>query len=124
MTNKASGQSGFSAAETAKWVVVAALVAVAVWGNSYYGDYSPLYRALGVLAIGVVAAFVALQTEQGRSFNQLRKDAMVEMRKITWPTRRETLQTTLIVLAFVVLIALVLMVLDWILNGVISAIIG
>ncbi len=124
MTNKASGQSGFSAAETAKWVVVAALVAVAVWGNSYYGDYSPLYRALGVLAIGAVAAFVALQTEQGRSFNQLRKDAMVEMRKITWPTRRETLQTTLIVLAFVVLIALVLFVLDWILNGVISAIIG
>jgi len=124
MSNKASGQSGFNAAETAKWVVVAALIAVAVWGNSYYGDYSPLYRALGVLAIGVVAAFVALQTEQGRSFNQLRKDAMVELRKITWPTRREALQTTLIVLAFVVLIALILFVLDWMLQGIIAAIIG
>ena len=124
MSDKSAGQSGFSAAETIKWVVVAALVAVAVWGNSYYGEYSPLYRALGVLAVGALAAFVALQTEQGRSFNQLRKDAMVELRKITWPTRRETLQTTLIVLAFVVLIALILFVLDWILNGVISAIIG
>lgn len=124
MSDKSAGQSNFSAVETLKWVVVAVLVAVAVWGNSYYGEISPLYRALGVLAIGVVAGFVALQTEQGRNFNQLRKDAMVELRKITWPTRRETLQTTGIVLIFVVIIALILFVLDWILNGLISVVLG
>lgn len=124
MSDKAAGQSGFSAVETVKWLIVAALVAVAVWGNSYYGEVSLLYRSLGVLAVGAIAAVVALQTEQGRSFNQLRKDAMVEMRKVTWPTRQETLQTTLIVLAFVVVVGLVLFVLDWALNGLISTIIG
>jgi preprotein translocase subunit SecE len=124
MNDKTAGQSGFSPLETVKWLIVAALVAVAVWGNSYYAEFSPLYRALGVLGLAVVAAAVALQTEQGRAFNQLRKDAMVEMRKVTWPTRQETLQTTAIVLAFVVVIALILFVLDWALNGLISMVIG
>ena len=85
---------------------------------------SPLYRALGVVAVALVAAFVALQTEQGKSFNQLRKDSMVELRKVVWPTRQETLQTTLIVLVFVVIVALLLFVLDWALNGLISTLIG
>lgn len=110
--------------EATKWVVVIALVAAAVLGNSYFSELSPLYRALGVLAVGLVAAFVALQTEQGKAFNQLRKDSMVELRKIVWPTRQETLQTTLIVLVFVLIVALLLFVLDWALNGMISTLIG
>ena len=100
------------------------LVGVAVWGNSYYAEVSPLYRALAVVAIGLVAAFVALQTEQGRAFNQLRKDAMVEVRKVVWPTRQETVQTTLIVLAFVLLVSLILFFFDWVLNGIVSRVIG
>ncbi|ERS12760.1 hypothetical protein Q668_17530 [Alcanivorax sp. PN-3] len=76
------------------------------------------------MAVALVAAFVALQTEQGKSFNQLRKDSMVELRKVVWPTRQETLQTTLIVLVFVVIVALLLFVLDWALNGLISTLIG
>ena len=124
MSDKVEQQSGTSSLDTIKWLLVAVLVGVAVWGNSFYSEVSPLYRALAVVGLAVVAAFFALQTEQGKAFNQLRKDAMVEMRKVTWPTRQETLQTTLIVLAFVMVVGLVLFVLDWALNGVISAIIG
>ncbi|MCU5784871.1 preprotein translocase subunit SecE [Alcanivorax balearicus MACL04] len=124
MNEKVEGQSGSSTLEVIKWLVVAALVAAAVFGNSYFSDVSPLYRALGVVAVALVAAFVALQTEQGRSFNQLRKDSMVELRKVVWPTRQETLQTTLIVLVFVVIVALLLFVLDWALSGLISMLIG
>ncbi|WP_041717744.1 preprotein translocase subunit SecE [Alloalcanivorax dieselolei] len=124
MNEKVEGQSGSSTLEVIKWLVVAALVAAAVFGNSYFSDVSPLYRALGVVAVALVAAFVALQTEQGRSFNQLRKDSMVELRKVVWPTRQETLQTTLIVLVFVVIVALLLFVLDWALSGLISTLIG
>src|SRR5690606_16024078 len=69
MSEKAETQSGTSALEAVKWLVVALLVGVAVWGNSYYGDVSPLYRALAVGALGLAAAFVALQTIQGRAFN-------------------------------------------------------
>ena len=124
MSEKIEAQGGSSPAQAIKWLVVAALVGLAVWGNGYYDHISPLYRALGVVALALVATFVALQTEQGRAFNQLRKDAMVEMRKVVWPTRQETVQTTLIVLAFVVLVAIILFFFDWILNGLISRVIG
>lgn len=124
MNDKVAGQSGSSVLEVIKWVVVAVLVAAAVYGNSHYSAISPLYRAIGVLVIGIAAAFVALQTEQGRSFNQLRKDSMVELRKVVWPTRQETLQTTLIVLLFVAAVAVMMFVLDWALNGIVSTIIG
>ena len=124
MSEKAEGQSGSSVLEATKWVIAAALVAVAVVGNSYFSEVTPLYRALGVLVVGLVAAFVALQTEQGKAFNQLRKDSMVELRKVVWPSRQETLQTTLIVLVFVLIVALLLFVLDWVLNGAISMLIG
>ncbi|MBZ2190435.1 preprotein translocase subunit SecE [Alcanivorax sp. JB21] len=125
MSEKTETQSGSSPAQVIKWAVVAVLLGVGIWGNTYYGeDVSPLYRALGVVVLALLAAFVALQTEQGRAFNQLRKDAMVEMRKVVWPTRQETVQTTLIVLAFVVLVAIMLFFFDWILNGLISRVIG
>lgn len=124
MSNKAAAHSGSSALQFIKWMIVVALVGVAVWGNSYYSEVSPLYRALGVVGIGLVAALVALTTEQGRAFNELRKEAAVEIRKVVWPTRQETVQTTLIVLAFVVLVAILLFFFDWILNGLISMVIG
>ena len=124
MSEKVEQQSASAALETIKWLVVISLVGVAVWGNIYYADYSPLYRALGVGAVALVAAAIALQTGQGRAFNQLRKDAVVEMRKVVWPTRQEALQTTMIVLVFVLVVGLLLFVLDWILNGLASWIIG
>lgn len=124
MSEKLAGHSGPSALEAIKWLIVVALVVAAVWGNGFYAEYSPLYRALGVLAVALVAAAIALQTEQGKSFNQLRKDALVEMRKVVWPTRQEALQTTMIVLIFVVVVALLLFVLDWMLNGLASWVIG
>ena len=124
MSEKVEAQSGSSLLQAIKWAIVMALIGLAVWGNAYYADYSPLYRAMGVVAVALVAAFVALQTEQGRTFNQLRKDARVELRKVVWPTRQETVQTTLIVLAFVVLVAIILFLFDWGLSGLISRVIG
>ena len=123
MSEKTEANPG-SLLQYIKWSTVLVLIGVAVWGNSYYADVSPLYRALAILGLAVVAAFVALQTDQGRSFNQLRKDAMIEIRKVVWPTRQETVQTTLIVLAFVVFVALLLFFFDWVLNGLISWVIG
>lgn len=123
MSEKAE-QGSAGALDAVKWVVVTALVVVAIWGNGYYAEISPLYRALAIVALALVAAFVGLQTEQGRAFNQLRKDAAIELRKVVWPTRQETVQTTLIVLVFVVIVALILFLMDWVLNGLVSWVIG
>lgn len=124
MTEKTEGRSSSSGLEAVKWLLVVAAIAAAVIGNSYFANEPVLYRVIGVAAVALVGVFFALQTEQGKSFNQLRKDALVEMRKVVWPTRQETLQTSLIVLLFVVLVALMLFMFDWILSGLITWIIG
>jgi preprotein translocase subunit SecE len=106
--------------DTLKWIVVFALVAVAVVGNSYFSDQSLLYRVLGIVALAVVAGLVALQTAKGAAFWALIKGARTEIRKVVWPTRQETVQTTLIVVGFVLLVALFLWGLDSFLGWLVS----
>ncbi len=115
-------QSG--ALDTLKWVVVFVLVAAAVAGNSYFSAESLLYRVLALVAVAVIAALIAVQTVKGAAFWQLTKDARVEIRKVVWPTRQESTQTTLIVVAFVILVALLLWALDTGLGWAVSKIIG
>lgn len=107
-----------------KWVVVALLIAAGVVGNAWYSDESLLYRVLGLVAVALVAALVALQTTQGRAFWELLKEARIEIRKVVWPTRQETTQTTLIVLALVFVVALILWGLDSLLGWIVSGVIG
>lgn len=107
-----------------KWLVVAALVVVGVVGNQYFSAEPILYRVLALLVVAVVAAAVALQTAKGQSFFVLAKEARVEIRKVVWPTRQETTQTTLIVVAVVLVMALVLWGLDSLLGWLVSLIVG
>ena len=110
--------------DSAKWVVVAILVAVGVVGNSYFSDQSLLYRVLGIVALAAIAGLVALQTAKGVAFWTLVKESRTEIRKVVWPTRQETVQTTLIVLGFVLLVALFLWGLDALLGWLVSLVIG
>ena len=107
-----------------KWLLVAALVVVGVVGNQYFAGEPVLYRVLALLALAVVAGFVALQTVKGRSFYALTKEARLEIRKVVWPTRQETTQTTLIVVVVVLIMALLLWGLDSLLGWLVSMIVG
>lgn len=107
-----------------KWLLVAALVVVGVVGNQYFSAEPILYRVLVLLVLAVVAAVVALQTTRGQAFSGLAKEARVEIRKVVWPTRQETTQTTLIVVAVVLVMALLLWGLDSLLGWLISLIVG
>jgi preprotein translocase subunit SecE len=107
-----------------KWVIVAALVLAGAVGNAYYAEQSLLYRVLALLAVAVVAGLIALQTHQGRALWTLVNEARVEIRKVVWPTREETTQTTLVVLALVFVMSLILWGLDSLLGLVVSSVIG
>jgi preprotein translocase subunit SecE len=107
-----------------KWVVVVALVAVGVVGNQYFSAEPILYRVLALLALAAVSAVVALQTAKGQAFFVLAKEARAEIRKVVWPTRQETTQTTLIVVAVVLVMALLLWGLDTLLGWLVSLIVG
>lgn len=110
--------------DSLKWVVVVLLVAAAVGGNMYFSDLAVAYRVIGVIVVTVVALLVAVQTEQGGAFWQLAKDARTEIRKVVWPTRTEATQTTLVVVAIVLIAALILWALDSILGWIVSQFIG
>ncbi|UAW98159.1 preprotein translocase subunit SecE [Halopseudomonas nanhaiensis] len=103
-----------------KWVIVAIIVAAGVYGNHYFAAEPVLYRAVALVVLGLVAGFVALQTEKGKAFWTLTKEARIEIRKVVWPTRQETTQTTLIVVAVVLIMALILWGLDTLLGWIIS----
>ena len=107
-----------------KWGLVAVLVAVAAYGNYYFAAESLLLRVVGLLVLAGVAGVIALQTVKGSAFWTLVKDAKTEIRKVVWPTRQETLQTTLIVVAVVLVMGLILWALDSMLGWLVSTIIG
>lgn len=107
-----------------KWIVVAIIVVAGVYGNHYFAAEPVLYRALALVVLGLVAGFVALQTSKGKAFWALLKEARIEIRKVVWPTRPETTQTTLIVVAVVLVMALILWGLDTLLGWIISQFIG
>ena len=122
MTLKAEAQE--SRFDLLKWLVVVALVLVGVVGNQYYSAQPILYRVLVLLVLAGVAAFVGLQTGRGKAFFVLAKEARAEIRKVVWPTRQETTQTTLIVVAVVLVMALLLWGLDSLLGWLVSLIVG
>ncbi|MFW1678821.1 preprotein translocase subunit SecE [Pontibacter sp. JAM-7] len=107
-----------------KWVVVIALLTVGVVGNSMFAEHSLLYRVVALLVLALVAGFVALQTEKGHAFFKLFKEAKSEIRKVVWPTRQETAQTTAIVVVVVLIVGLMLWGLDSLLGWIVSGVIG
>jgi len=117
-------KSSNKAMDYLKWFVVVALVVLAIGGNYYFGAESLILRVVGVLVLLAAAVGVALTTDKGKDVSRLRKEAWVEVRKVVWPTRQETLQTTGIVVVFVAVVALVLWLVDMLLDWGVSFIIG
>jgi preprotein translocase subunit SecE len=107
-----------------KWLGVLLLVGAGVVGNWYYQDQALLYRVLALVVLALAAVAVAGQTVNGRAAWQLMKDARGEIRRVVWPKREETVQTTGIVLLLVILFGLLLWLLDTLLGWFVSAVIG
>ena len=109
-----------SAADTMKWVVAFVLLAAAVVGNYLYGELSVVIRAAGVVVLIAAALGVAATTTKGKAAIDFAKESRMEIRKVVWPTRQETMQTTLIVLAVCIVMSLVLWVIDGIMVRLVS----
>ena len=109
-----------SAADTMKWVVAFVLLAAAVVGNYLYGELSVVIRAAGVVVLIAAALGVAATTVKGKAAIDFAKESRMEIRKVVWPTRQETMQTTLIVLAVCIVMSLVLWGIDGIMVRLVS----
>jgi preprotein translocase subunit SecE len=122
MTEKTETVS--SAAEIFKWILVALLVTAAVVGNYYFGDQPLLYRVVGVLVLGLLAVGVFVQTSQGQAFTGLLRESRIEVKKVVWPTRQETLQTTAFVVVIVLIMSAALWGFDTLLGFLVSGLLG
>jgi preprotein translocase subunit SecE len=122
MSSKAEDQ--VSRLDTAKWLLVVAIILGGVYANTLFATEPVLYRAIAGLVLLGVAVAIMLQTALGKATWELAKESRVEIRKVVWPTRQETIQTTFIVVAVVIFVAFVLWLLDsgvsWVVQGVIG----
>ena len=89
-----------------------------------FDDYSLLFRVIGLLVGVGISVAIALQTVKGKEIWGYFRDAQIEVRKVVWTTRQETIQTTLIVIVMVILVAIILWLLDMFLGWSIGLIMG
>ena len=102
------------------WGVSILLVAAGLFGNYQFSDHSLLLRVIGMIVIFGTALAIASRTVQGKALLQFSKESRTEIRKVVWPTRQETIQTTGMVLVVVVVVGLIL----WGLDAILLRIIG
>jgi len=98
--------------DTTKLALAALLLIGGIAAFYWFAEYSVLLRVLGLLIISGGAAALALQTQPGRQLWQFVTDVRMEVRKVVWPTRQETIQTTLVVMVMVLIVAIVLWLFD------------
>jgi len=110
--------------DTLKWLLAIAVVAAGLYANTEFATLTLIYRVLAGLVVVAVFVAIALTTQQGRAVWDLAKEARIEIRKVVWPTRQETTQTTLIVVVMVILVGLILWAMDSTLSWSVSGIIG
>ena len=106
-------------ADKLKLAVAVALVVAGIAGYYWLAADSIVLRALSVIAGIVAGVVVTLTSEFGKQFLVFGRESLAEVKKVVWPTRKETMQTTAAVFAFVVVMAAFLWVsdktLEWVL---------
>ena len=105
-------------------IVAVAILLGGIVGYYYFADESQLLRVVGVLASMAIAIFLFMQTRMGRDLWDFIQGSRIEIRKVIWPNRQETIQTTVAVIGFTVIMGMFFWLLDmflaWASAGVVS----
>ena len=110
--------------DAVKWVAAVAVLTAALAAFYVFAEESLLLRIVGLLAAVGIAGAVAWTTAKGREVWSFLGDARTEVRKVVWPTRTETLQTTGIVVVVVSLLAVVMWGFDSVLSVAVRVVLG
>lgn len=108
-------------ADNIKLIVAVVLMMAAITLFYTYSEYSTLIRVLGLLAVTGISLFIASRTAVGSKMLSYIRDTNIEVRKVVWPTRQETMQTTLVVILMVMVMALLLWGVDSLLGWAVRA---
>lgn len=110
--------------DTFKLLSAAFILVVALGAFYYFSDHLLLVRVAGLLVVVGIAAGIVLTTELGSNVLEFIQASRAELRKVVWPTRAETLQTTLAVVLMVILMGIFLWLLDMFLFWVVRLLTG
>lgn len=103
-----------------KWLLVAVLLVAGLVANYYYSQQPWPLRLLAWLFLAGVVAGIASQTKLGKQTISFARESRMELRKVVWPTRQETVQMTLLIAAVVIVLALIL----WGVDGALMWLVG
>ena len=98
--------------DAAKLALAAAVLLGGIVSYYYFDGESMLLRVVGVLVALILATVIAFQSVQGKELWNFIQGSRLEMRKVVWPTRQETLQTTLTVMVFALILGIFFWMLD------------
>ena len=101
-----------TSADKAKLAAAVALVVGALAAFYLLGKQGQVAQWGALIALLVAAAVVFMVSEPGKQFVAFGRDAWKEVKKVVWPTRKEAIQMTAYVFAFVVIMALFLWLTD------------
>jgi preprotein translocase subunit SecE len=101
-----------------------ACVVAGIWAYYYFAETAVVLRVLMVMGGLVAAGGVAWLSAPGKEFFAFAQEAWQEAGRVSWPTRKETMQTTAIVFVFVVLMALFLFSVDTTLAWIVKLLTG
>ena len=127
--NNAEVVSSGSPLDAVLWLVAIALLIGSALVNqhlpAYWAPANDIWVRVGVILACIIVAFGLLYaTHQGKGFARLLKDSRIELRRVTWPTKQETMTTSWQVLAVVVVASILLWCFDYILGWLMKFIIG
>ena len=127
--NSAEIVSSSSPIDYILWIFSIILFIAAMLTNQhlpgYWAPANDVWVRVGVILACIVAALGLLYaTHQGKGFVRLLKDSRIELRRVTWPTKNETVTASWQVLLVVVIAAIVLWCIDYILGWLMKFIIG
>ena len=110
--------------DTIKLLIALLVLLAGIAGFYYFAEESLLYRVLGILGMVVVAIGIAATTAKGKGLIGFLGLSRTEVRKMVWPTRAETIQTTLMVFILVVILSIFLWFVDMLLGAGVKALLS
>ena len=102
-----------STLDTLKMASAVAILLSSVFSFYYFAELSVLIRVLAVIFSVILSLIIFFSTQRGIIFWDFLQGSRVEMRKVVWPTKQETIQTTLTVFVFVLVLGIFFWLLDF-----------
>lgn len=107
-----------------KLIGAAALGLIGLFAFYYFADQSLLMRTVGLLLVAALVVYLVYMTAKGKRTAAFFRDARTEVRKVIWPSRQDTVRTTITVFGIVLLVGIMLWLFDMLLSYLFKLITG